>query len=73
MPIKYVGTTNRLFITFLVFPFLKNITAKIIDTTITIVNILYPHNLIVTSANPAPYIEYDVPSFKVKNLFTSIS
>ena len=39
----------------------------------TIVNILYPHNLIVTSANPAPYIEYDVPSFKVKNLFTSIS
>ena len=72
-PIKYTGTAVILFITFLTFPFLKNITAKIIEITITTVNTLYPQSFIVTSVKPDPYIEYAVSPFNVKNLFVPIS
>ena len=51
---KYPGIVNNVIIIFLFLFFTKNITDSTTAITITTANILYPHNFIVDSINPAP-------------------
>ena len=50
--------------------FWKNITDEIIAPIITNANIIYPHNFIVDSTNPAPV--NSISSFNVKNFSVTI-